>query len=29
MHDYSVELVDLDQCMYGLENTDEAGTAPV
>ena len=25
MHDNSVEVVDLDQCMYGLETKDEAG----
>ena len=29
MHDNSVQVVDLDQCMYGLETTDEAGMAPV
>ena len=29
MHDSSVEVVDLDQCMYGLETKDEAGMGPV
>ena len=27
MHDNSVEVIDLDQCMYGFETTDEAGLA--
>ena len=29
MHDNSVEVVDLDQCTYGLETKDEAGMGPV
>ena len=29
MHDNSVEVVDLDQCMYGLETKDEVGMGPV
>ena len=29
MHDNSVEVADLDQCMYGLERKDEAGMGPV